>query len=377
MTRDIPVKIIPVILATLLTFSGFKHPESSSKRAGRNDNLIKIGFLIQDDKTSAAVRGAELAIRKANQNSGGDGLKFRLEIRSMEGPWGTGSKQAVSLIFEEKVWALAGCHDGRNAHLVEQAATKSIVPFVSAWASDPTLSQAFVPWFFNCVPTDRQQAYSIINTVYDKLKLSKITVLTGTDYDSNMASVNFMEALKSSARPDPVKYTVGDEEKDPDEIVRKVSGSNTECLILFCNPRVTKRIILKLKQDKANIPVYSSILAIDDNQLNQADLKTFNNCLRVASGEWNGKEYMEFRQEYIKAYKSMPGMAAAYSYDAAGLLVEAIRKAGTNDREAIQSVLKGITYKGATGVISFDDKGNRQHAFQTMKIKDGLPFIPD
>ena len=46
-----------------------------------------------------------------------------------------------------------GSHDGRNAHLVEQVATKSQVVFLSAWASDPTLSQAFVPWFFSCVPT--------------------------------------------------------------------------------------------------------------------------------------------------------------------------------------------------------------------------------
>lgn len=106
---------------------------------------IKIGLLIPDSKSTAAVQGAELAVRVANEKDGLNGRHFELIVRSMEGPWGTGSKEAVSLIFEEKVWALLGSHDGRNAHLVEQAATRSIVVFVSAWTGDPTLSQAFIP----------------------------------------------------------------------------------------------------------------------------------------------------------------------------------------------------------------------------------------
>ena len=86
-----------------------------------------------------------MAVRIANRKGGLNGRHFELVARSMEGPWGTGSKQAVNLIFEEEVWALIGSHDGRNAHLVEQAATKSTVVFVSAWSGDPTLVAGFCP----------------------------------------------------------------------------------------------------------------------------------------------------------------------------------------------------------------------------------------
>ena len=84
----------------------------------------------------------------------------------MEGPWGTGSKQAVNLVFDEEVVAMLGSHDGRNAHLVEQVSAKSRVVFLSAWSGDPTLAQAFVPWFFNCVPNDLQQADVLIEEIY-------------------------------------------------------------------------------------------------------------------------------------------------------------------------------------------------------------------
>jgi ABC-type branched-subunit amino acid transport system substrate-binding protein len=110
------------------------------------DKTIKIGLLIHENTSMAAKRGAELAIRKANENGGFNGKSFLLVVKSMEGPWGTGSKQAVSLIFEDQVCALMGSPDGRNGHLVEQVATKTRIIFISTWASDPTLAQAFVPW---------------------------------------------------------------------------------------------------------------------------------------------------------------------------------------------------------------------------------------
>ena len=92
------------------------------------------------------------------QVAGAMGYTFELLTRSMAGSWGTGSKKAVDLIFEEDVWTILGSHNGRNAHLVEQVTAKSQIVFLSVWATDPTLSQAYVPGYFSCVPNDLQQA---------------------------------------------------------------------------------------------------------------------------------------------------------------------------------------------------------------------------
>ncbi|HJZ39764.1 MAG TPA: hypothetical protein VJ203_05310, partial [Bacteroidales bacterium] len=106
-------------LRILLTFflSFIIHTLSS-----QNTQPIKIGLLIQDKASLAAKQGAEMAIKLANKQNGGNSRPFQLITKGMEGPWGTGAKQAIDLIFENEVWALLGSHDGRNAHLVEQAA---------------------------------------------------------------------------------------------------------------------------------------------------------------------------------------------------------------------------------------------------------------
>ncbi len=70
------------------------------------------------------------------------------------------------MVFEDEVVAIMGSLDGRNAHLAEQVATKTRIAFLSSWATDMTLSQAFVPWYFRCIPNDQQQASSLIEEIY-------------------------------------------------------------------------------------------------------------------------------------------------------------------------------------------------------------------
>jgi branched-chain amino acid transport system substrate-binding protein len=319
------------------------------------------------------MQGAELAVREANEKGGLNGRHFELVVCSMEGPWGTGSKEAVSLIFEEKVWALLGSHDGRNAHTVEQVATKSIVVFVSAWAGDPTLSQAFVPWFFNCVPNDNQQAASLIEEIYNKRKSNKIAVVSGDDYDSKTALANFLKSVKKSGKPDPVKFFYDNYSLKPDALPDEIIKADANCIVLFCQPSVSIKIIQQIRQKKMNQPLFGSLMLLNENELSPQELQVYDNIISIPSGDWSGPENLAFRQKFQNTYYRMPGMVASYSYDGMSVLIEAIRDAGSSDREKIQKSLENIRYKGVTGSIQFDDKGNRSGNFKMMRIKDGVP----
>jgi branched-chain amino acid transport system substrate-binding protein len=338
---------------------------------------IKIGLLIPDNGSIAAVQGAELAIREANENGGLNGRHFQLIIRSMEGPWGTGSKEAVNLIFEEKVWALLGSHDGRNAHTVEQAATRSIVVFVSAWTSDPTLSQAFVPWFFNCVPNDNQQAASLTKEIYNNRKFNKIAVVSGNDYDSKMTLASFLKSVKKSGKPDPVKFNYEDYSLNLNDLSDGIKKAKPNCIVLFCPPQASIKITRHITLKEINLPLYGSLMLLNENELSTQESDAYDNILSVPSGNWSGPENTSFRQKYQKIYNRIPGMVASYSYDGMSVLIEAIRKAGSPDREMIQKSLEDIHCNGVTGPIHFDDKGNRLGKFEIMKTKNGVPLSSD
>lgn len=338
-----------------------------------SENIVKIGLLVPDKISVAAIHGAELAISEANRNGGLNGRIFKLEIRSMEGPWGTGSKQAVDLIFNEKVWVLLGSHDGRNAHLVEQAATKSIVVMVSAWSADPTLTQAFVPWFFNCVPNDLQQAETLIKEIYDASKLKSFAVVYDQEYDSRQALSSLLRVIKAQKKTVPVQISYEDHQSNIRELSDKIIGSKAECVVLFCSPKVSKRLFTLIRDAKINIPVLGSLSVLNEDELTESELKCFDDGFQVTSSEWNLQKCRNFIRDYKKKYGSNPGMVAAYAYDGMGLIVEAIRIAGSGDRAMIQKALSGIVHSGITGKIKFDNRGNRSDCYRLMNISNGLP----
>jgi branched-chain amino acid transport system substrate-binding protein len=376
---NVSFKLLKLVFQnTLIIFLfAFAFPDPDYPYGGPQEKprqSIKIGLLIPDKSYTTAVHGAELAIRKANKAGGLNGRHFQLIIRTMEGPWGTGSKQAVNLIFEEDVWALMGSHDGRNAHLVEQAATKSTVVLVSAWASDPTLTQAFVPWFFNCVPNDNQQAASLLNEIYVKRKFRDVAVVHGSDYDSGKSLGSFMNSVKMSGNPDPILFNLEEYVRKSDMLFDKISESGADCILFFCQPSAALDLIRRIKQKKMTIPLFGSLMLLNENELTVQELQELDNLLLIPAGEWPESANITFRQEYQKAFNKTPGMSASFSFDGMSVLIEAIKIAGSNEHEKIQKSLENIRYNGVTGIIQFDEKGNRMGKFEIMKTMNGIPL---
>ena len=114
-------------------------------------------------------------------------------------------------------------------------------------------------------------------------------------------------------------------------------------------------------------------MLLDENELPFSELLELNNFLLVPAGDWPESANLNFRQEYQKAFNKIPGMTASYSFDGMSVLIEAIKNAGSNDREKIQKSLKNIRYNGVTGIIQFDDKGNRLGKFEIVKTTNGVP----
>ncbi len=338
----------------------------------KEPDSVKIGLLIQDNRSLAARHGAEMAILKANEGGGFNNRPFKLIVRSMEGPWGTGSKEAVNLIFAEDVRVIVGSHDGRNAHIVEQVATKARIVFLSAWASDPTLSQAFVPWYFSCVPNDLQQADALIDEIYNKRKYKKVVTVSDSSYDSKLAVKSFIKKTKAAGKSDPSQFFYDNTSQDFTDLLNEISKPETSCIILFGQPSSSVRLIHQIRAKKMKQPVFGSLALQDENQLSESEFINYESVVLVSSGHWSGSKSSDFRMEYQIKYGNIPGPVAAYAYDGMSLVIEAIRIAGL-DREKIQKSLKEIKFEGVTGPIQFDDKGNRLGAAGLMEIKNGIP----
>jgi len=134
---------LPVCLISVL--SGFIASDlQSGKKHEESDKTVKIGLLISDNNSLSAVNVQKWQSAKPMRQGGYRNKPFQLVVRSMEGPWGTAPTRQSALIFEDNVCALMSSGDGKKRHLIEQVAAKTRIVYLSSWASDPTLAEAFV-----------------------------------------------------------------------------------------------------------------------------------------------------------------------------------------------------------------------------------------
>ncbi len=336
------------------------------------EKIIKIGLLISNDESVAAKNGAALAIDKANENGNTEGLDFQLVVRSMEGPWGTGSKEAVNLVFNEKVWVILGSHDGRNAHLVEQVIAKTHIVFLSAWASDPTLYQAFVPWFFSCVPNDFQQADALIKEIYYKRKYTRIVTVSDKSYDSDLALQSFLKKIQNIKKVNTLQLFYDNTNKNYRYLFDKINENNTDCIIMFGEASTSLTLIQELRKNRMKQPVFGTLSLIAEDRLDDAELAPYNNIILVAPVNRFGSKKLSFQKEYQEKYGKIPGAVAIYAFDGMNLIIDAVRNSGF-DREKIQESMSKSYFNGITGLIQFDENGNRMGAIELIEINNKIP----
>lgn len=331
-----------LILAIFLPSNGFTQDSKGH---------ISIGLLIHDQDLPDIAAAAELAIEEANMEGGYKGSIFKLQVRTAEGSWGAGSKESVNLVYEDRVRAIIGSLDGRNGHLAEQVATKSHLAYIETYATEPTLSQAFVPWFMRVVPNDNQQSELIIGKIQEEGGTG-VVILSNGSYDCRYAVKSLTRIMAQKAGISPVLIPLDSAGTDLKVLAANIISKQADHLIIPFSAPFHGELVRMLRDRHPDLKIYGT--------------------LHFSFG-------VEHRKETWKPYEGMyllgPQSHAAFLYDAVNLVIHAIRQVGT-EREAITEYISSSTHSnGATGKISFDKLGNRTDAARLYQILNGLPQL--
>lgn len=337
---------------------------------------IKIGMLIPDRNSVAARDGALLALSEINSAGGNHGIPFRLVVKSMEGPWGTGSKQAVDLAYIDEVVAVIGSVDGRNAHLIEQVSGKERFPFISAWSPDPTLGQAFIPWFFNCVPVNDRQSEALINEIWIKEGIKNPVIVSDNSYDSRMAfkSLNIQLSLKTIKEPVVITFDTGSSGNIVQKTIKSVSDLKPDGVLIFGQGRNAIEIVKQLHAKDPGMPLFSNLMLLGETKPAAFSLSGLESVISVSPAYYFSEKGKTFIADFKKKYGYFPGPVAAYAYDAMYVMTAAMINTGT-EREKIQDWILKNRHEGITGSFSFDARGNRKELPDLFVIKNGQPRL--
>ena len=358
---------IKCVLASFLLLLVTVNSELSAQSLTEDQEFFSVGFLVNNQNEEAARYGAELAVEKINEQGGIHGQPLKLIIRSVEGSWGAGSSEVVDLVFKEKVKGMLGSIDGRNSHLAEQVIAKTQVLYVSAWASDPTLSKAYVPWYFSIVPTDDQQASVLLEEVYSKKKFKKILVLHDQTYDAEQA---IKSLLSSSKGIEGIRITsLGLPSSESDVLTSVLKKSEAEAIILLGRKIPLSDILQQLGSLVEDMPIYTNLSVQASDEFVSSQIENSEQVHAIVSGYWYGSEPSVKQNKFYKKHNSMPGPIAAYAYDGIMIMAEAFRQS-ENDEGSLLEAMSEINYQGLTGTIQFDSQGRLKSTRELPLIKE-------
>jgi ABC-type branched-subunit amino acid transport system substrate-binding protein len=338
---------------------------SSGNLYGNNPDTIKIGLLVQDKGSYDAINGAALAIASANKLTGKSGIFFQIEARSMEGPWGTGAKETVDLVFKNASVLIVSA-DGRNSHLAEQVSAKTQVPLISVKSSDPTLAQAFIPWFFSCVPDDNTQSEILLNTIIER-KYKKPLVISENSYDSKMQTAAILKTANKMNCT--ISHFCRDDYHENTELIMSIKINNPDCIVLFMNPASSAAIVLELTRNSVKPALFGS-LSFCIEKISEDQLLLFEGMTLVSPGYLFSMEGREFTVVYNKIYGTNPCFSAAVSYDAVKALINCFMSSPAGS-PGLKEKLAQTSMEGITGNFGFDIMGNRTGKIELMKVKGG------
>ncbi len=231
---------------------------------------------------------------------------------------------------------------------------------ISPASTNPDISRQGFDTFFRVCPTDDVQGPTAAVFAFSKLNVRKIAVIDDkTTYGKGLAD-EFAKKFQSLGGTVLSHDGITQGEKDFAPLLTKVKSQDPE-LIFFGG--IYPELSLLLKQSKKlglNAPWMGGDGIFDNTLIKLATPAysegTYATMLGVDPRSLPSAK--DFVTRYEARYGEI-GSFSAYGYDAINVLIEAIRRAGKKDREAVLSEVRNTKdFPGILGIVNFDAKGD-------------------
>lgn len=348
---------------------------ASGSGSKADSDTIRIGLAAPISGTQAQYgqafkNGAELAAAQVNEAGGIDGKKVEIVVQDDKGDSNEAVNVANKFVSDKSILAVVGHFNSSATLATAPVYNKNKIVEISPSSSAPGVTDAG-EYTFRVITTDAFQADYLANWTKE-LGYGKVALI----YEQSDFGLGLLDVYKKSAPANNIDivaaeaYNPGD--KDFSTVLTKIKEKQPEAI--FIGGFYNEAALIAQQAKKLNLNVdfigvdslYSEALL----ELGKDSVEGFKLIGFFFPGGENA-EATKFAEQYQTAYNSKPDTYAAYSYVATSVVLEAIKEKGA-DRESIKSYLETLKdYKGATGVLSFDENGDVITTPSRLTIQDG------
>ena len=366
------VKFNAVVAAAALLIAG---------AASAQDMVVKIGHV---GPTSGGIAhlgkdnemGARMAIDELNAKGvsiGGKKVKFELLAEDDAGDPKQGTAVAQKLV-DSKVMGVIGHLNSGTSIPASKIYSDAGIPQISPSATNPKFTRNGYKTTFRVVADDVHLGGTLGRYAVKELKGKSIAVIDDrTAYGQGVAE-EFAKAVKASGGAIAEQQFTTDKATDFTAILTAIKAKKPDVVFYGGMDAVAGPMIRQMKQLGINAKfmggdgICSGELpklaggALEDDQVVCAEAGGIDEKDAAAV-----KAMTDFRAAFKAKFNTDVQIYSPYVYDSLKLMVAAMEKAGSSDPAKYLPVLaKTSGYKGVTGTIAFDDKGDIKNGALTL-----------
>ena len=305
----------------------------------------------------------------------GKEYKVNLIFADDQGMPESASSAYRKLITHDKVKAIIGTVQSNCSLAGAPLAQQHKIPMISTASTNPKVTQTG-DYIFRACFIDPFQGKVMAKYAFDNLKVKTAAVIfdNANDYSKGLAEV-FKKSFEDlggkvvSYQPFPGE----DKTKDFSPLLTQIKTAKPEVIFAPCYYQAAAQIAIQSKK----LGIKATILGGDgfDSpklvEVGKQDVEglTFSNHY---SKDDPSPIVKQFVSAFIKKYNEAPDALAVLGYDAAKILIEAMKKADAPTSEAIRKAIAEIkNLQVVSGNITFDAERNPIKSAAILQIKDG------
>jgi len=318
--------------------------------------------------------GLELALSEINAAGGVKGHEIELITHDDAGDPKQAAAGAQKFADQKRVLAIAGSCLSSNTLAMVPITDKAKLPHTVVSSSTPKLS-GMSRYFFRMSVQDAQVGILMADLLAQKLSAKKVAIL----YPNNDYGKGLSAAIESQLKHHGIGVTSNQAylatDKDFSALLTGIKASDADALAVAGTYTDGGLITKQVRGMGFTKPIVGGTGFYSPKLVEIAD--------KAAEGAYLLGPFVATNpdaavQQFVKKYKDKygmePDMFAALAYDQGYVLKAAMEKAadkGGITRESVRDGMASSNYKGITGTVTFDDKGDWVRPYLYITVKDG------
>ena len=327
---------------------------------------FKIGAVLSASGPAAPLgqpeqRALMLLETQVNEDGGIDGHPLEIIIEDDESDPAKASTAVTKLITQEKVPAVIGSSTTGATLAMVPVVDKEMVTQI-CMAAGTKITDPVNKWVFRTPPTDAMAIQKVLEYLEKTLKVKKIAVL----HDANAFGTGGADELQAKSQKYGIEVVAresyGSADTDMTAQLTKIKQTDAQALVVWGTNPGPASIAKNVQQLGITLPYIGShgiasmkFIELAGDAANGVVFPA--GKLLIPSSIPEGSAWREAVDSFSKAYKAEYQMDidtyAAHGYDAGSIIVEAMKKVGTDSAELRDQIEKTKDFAGVDGVYTY------------------------